>query len=107
MKNSDVIDVTDENFDTEVLQADKPVLIDFTATWCGPCKLLVPIVEKIARDRAGEIKVVKVDMDDAPHATARFGVRAAPTLMVFVAGEKRRVHVGLTSREKIDELLQV
>jgi thioredoxin 1 len=107
MADSSVLTGTDANFDAEVLQSDKPVLVDFTATWCGPCKLLAPIVEKLAKDRGDALKVVKVDMDDAPQISARYGVRAAPTLMVFRGGAKVKSHVGLLNREKIEKLLEV
>jgi thioredoxin 1 len=105
MADSTVFTANDLDFDQVVLQSPTPVLVDFTATWCGPCKMLNPIVEKLARDRAGSLKVVKVDMDDAQEISARYGVRAAPTLMVFVAGAKVKSHVGLLNREKIEKFL--
>lgn len=104
--SSPVLHAGDLDFDRVVLQAETPVLVDFTATWCGPCKMLNPIVEKLAHDRADTLRVVKVDMDDAQEVCARYGVRAAPTLMLFVGGARVKSHVGLLNREKIEKLLE-
>jgi thioredoxin 1 len=102
-----VLTFNDGNFDAEVLKANVPVLVDFTATWCGPCKALAPIVEKIAEDFAGKIKVGKIDIDDSPETTKKYGVRSVPTVLVFQAGEKKGQQVGLATREKIVQLLGV
>src|SRR3954463_871591 len=80
--------VSDANFDQEVLKSSEPVLVDFTATWCGPCKMLAPIVEKLADETAGKYRVGKLNIDDAPGVTQRYGVRGVPTVMVFKNGEK-------------------
>ena len=93
------------NFESEVLKSDVPVLVDFTATWCGPCKALAPIVEKIADEFPGKIKVGKLDIDDSPNVTAKFGVRSVPTVIVFKGGQKSGQHVGLTNRDKLIALL--
>ena len=98
--------VTDQTFDAEVLKSDVPVLLDFTATWCGPCKALSPIVDKIANGYAGRLKVAKLDIDDAPRITQRFGVRSVPTILVFKAGEKKGQHVGVTNKETLIKLLE-
>lgn len=103
--SSPVLHAGDLDFDRVVLQSTTPVLVDFTATWCGPCKMLNPIVEKLAHDRVDTLRVVKVDMDDAQEICVRYGVRAAPTLMVFVGGARVKTHVGLLSRDKIEKLL--
>jgi thioredoxin 1 len=100
------ITVNDDNFDAEVLKASSPVLVDFTATWCGPCKMLSPIVDKIADETVGKYKVAKVDIDDCPKITARFGIRGVPTVMVFKDGEKRGQHVGVTNKETLLKLLE-
>lgn len=94
MAGKNVIELTDDNFEAEVLKSNVPVLVDFTATWCGPCKALAPVVEKIADEFAGTYKVGKLDIDDAPEVTKKFGVRSVPTVMVFAAGEKKNQHVG-------------
>jgi thioredoxin 1 len=101
-----VIDVSDANFEAEVLKSDSPVLVDFTATWCGPCKQLAPVVEKIADENVGKYKVAKVDIDDCPSVTQKYGVRGVPTVMVFKGGEKKAQHVGVTNKETLLKLLE-
>lgn len=96
---------TDQNFDAEVLKSDTPVLIDFTAAWCGPCKLLAPIIEKLADELAGKVKVGKVDIDNSPNVTARYGIRGVPTVLVFSNGEVKGKQVGLTNRETLIKLI--
>ena len=105
MAGKNVIELTDANFDAEVLKSEVPVLVDFTATWCGPCKMLSPIVEKIADENVGKFKVGKLDIDDAPGVTQRYGVRGVPTVMVFKAGEKTGQHVGVTNKETLLKLV--
>jgi thioredoxin 1 len=95
----------DLNFDQEVLKSSEPVLVDFTATWCGPCKALSPIVDQVATELAGKVRVGKLDIDDAPMTASKFGVRGVPTLMVFKNGERAAQLVGLTTKAKILALL--
>ena len=95
----------DKNFQEEVLDSKEPVLVDFTATWCGPCKALAPIVEKLADEFQGKVKVGKLDIDDAPEVTRKYGVRSVPTVMVFRGGEKKGTQVGVATREKLVKLL--
>ena len=102
---ANVIEVDDASFEKEVLAAEVPVLVDFGARWCGPCKVLAPIIERVAGETAGHVKVVTVDMDAAPLASQRYGVRGVPTLLVFRRGEKTAQHLGATTREKILALL--
>jgi len=101
---SDVVHVDDSNFDAEVLQSETPVLVDFSATWCGPCQRQYPLVEKFAKDNAG-IKVCKVDIDDAPEVAAKLRIRGVPTLMLFDAGSAVGTKVGLTSLADINNLV--
>ena len=100
-----VVELNDANFEAEVTKSDQPVLVDFSATWCGPCKILTPIVEKLADESAGKFKVGKVDIDESPNITAKFGVRGVPTVIVFKKGEKTGQHVGVTNKETLLKLL--
>lgn len=95
----------DLNFDEEVLKSDVPVLVDFTATWCGPCKALAPIIDALADDLDGKIKVGKVDVDESPVTAGKYGVRGVPTVMVFKAGERSAQSVGLTTKQRLTELV--
>jgi len=103
---SDVLAVRDDSFDTEVLKASKPVLVDFSATWCGPCKKLEPIVHEVAAEFADRVKVVKVDVDHAPSTAARFGVLSVPTLLLFRDGQVKDQHVGVLSKQALADKLQ-
>jgi thioredoxin 1 len=107
MANSkNVVVVDDTSFEAEVLKADRPVLVDFGATWCSPCKALAPIVDTLADETAGKYKVVTVDIDDAPAVAQRYGIRGVPTLAVFRGGEKTASHVGVTSKANLLALLE-
>jgi len=105
MAGVNVHEFTDANFGTEVLQSDLPVLVDFTATWCGPCKALGPIVEQLADEMAGRFKVGTLDIDENPQVASKYGIRSVPTVLVFRAGEKTGQRNGLTNRAKLIELL--
>lgn len=104
---ANIQEFTHENFDTEVLQSDLPVLVDFTATWCGPCKALAPIVEKIADEFQGQVKVGKLDIDASRPVAERYRIRSVPTVMVFRGGQKTGEHIGLTTRDKLVKLLGI
>lgn len=97
--------VNDLNWDEEVTKSELPVLVDFTATWCGPCRVMSPIIDRLAIELESKIKVCKLDIDDAPVISTKQGIRAVPTVMVFVAGERKACHVGLTTRAKLLEML--
>ena len=99
-----VTTLTKENFDAEAVKADKPVLIDFWASWCGPCRMLSPVVDEVADERA-DIKVGKVNVDEEPELASKFGVMSIPTLVVLVGGQVRSQSVGVVPKEKILELL--
>jgi thioredoxin 1 len=92
-------------FDREVLAAPLPVLVEFGATWCGPCKALAPIVHKIAEGRVGRLEVGAIDIDDSPSVATRLGIRGVPTLVLFAGGREVARHVGLTSHAKLAELV--
>ncbi|MBQ1728897.1 MAG: thioredoxin [Oscillospiraceae bacterium] len=92
-------------FRSEVLESDKPVLVDFFATWCGPCRMVSPIVDEIAEERADTLKVVKVDVDEVPSVAAAYGVMSIPTLMVFRGGETVNTQVGAMPKARIEAML--
>jgi thioredoxin 1 len=100
-----VINLTDLNFEQEVMQSDKPVLIDFFATWCGPCTMVSPLVDEIAQQRS-DIKVCKVDVDDQGELASRFGVSSIPMLVVMKNGKVTAQNVGAVPKEKILELVE-
>jgi thioredoxin 1 len=103
---SEVLAVRDETFETEVLKAEKPVLVDFSATWCGPCKTLEPIVHEVAAEYGDRVKVVKVDVDHARATAARYGVLSVPTLLFFRDGQVKDQVVGVLSKQGIADRLQ-
>lgn len=87
MASDNVTNTTDDNFPSDVLESDTPVLVDFWATWCGPCKAIAPHVDAVADDLSGKAKVVKMDIDSNPQTPAKYGIRSIPTLLVFKGGE--------------------
>lgn len=97
--------VTGENFEREVLQSDLPVLVDFYADWCGPCRMMAPVVHQLAEDCAGRLKVVQVNVDEAPALAASYGVSSIPTLAYFRGGELRGSSVGAVSGEDLEQKL--
>jgi len=105
MPSSRVLPIDDANFQREVLEGDAPFLLDFTAVWCGPCKVLAPILEKIAGDHAATLRVGKLDIDDSPETAKRFGIRGAPTLVLFRGGKEVARQVGVASEKRLLDAL--
>ncbi len=103
--STNTITVNDENFDKEILQSDIPVLVDFWAAWCGPCKIVGPTIEALASDYNGRVKVAKLDVDSNPEAAARFKVRSIPTLIVFKDGKVQESAVGVRPKGQLAELI--
>jgi thioredoxin 1 len=95
------VKVTDDTFDKEVLQSSTPVLVDFWAEWCGPCKQIAPALEQIAEELAGKVVVAKVDIEASPTTPSRYGVRGIPTLMLFSGGQMTSMKVGAMPKQKI------
>jgi thioredoxin 1 len=103
---TNVLEVTEENFQDEVLSAQIPVLVDFSAVWCGPCKMLEPIVEQIAQDWAEQLKVVRLDVDNSPQLAVEYQVMGVPTLMLFVNGETKERLTGYQPKDRITDKLR-
>ncbi len=100
-----VPEVNDGNFDSEVLKASSPVLVDFWAPWCGPCRQIGPVIEQLAGENAGSAKVVKLNVDEAPNSAQSYGVSSIPTLMVFKGGEVVDTFVGVQSKARLQQAI--
>jgi|SRR6266851_1593316 len=100
------IEVNETNFEAEVLKSNQPVLVDFWAPWCGPCKMIGPVLEEIATEQAGRAKIVKVNLDESPGLAQKYGVQAIPTLLYFAGGEVKEMSVGAASKRAIAAKLE-
>jgi thioredoxin 1 len=98
---ADTVHVNEANFQNEVIESDKPVLVDFTATWCSPCKMLDPIVKQLAQDWDGKVKVVKLDVDENPNLAMQYQVMGVPTLMLFVQGQLSQRVSGYQPKDRL------
>lgn len=103
---ANVLQFTDDNFEAEVINSDVPVLVDFTATWCGPCKALAPVIDNLAAEAGSSFKVGKLDIDAARTIAQKYRVMSVPTVLVFKGGEVKAQHVGLTNKDKLLQLVQ-
>ncbi|MGB1159460.1 MAG: thioredoxin TrxA [Porticoccaceae bacterium] len=103
--SENIVHVTDSSFETDVLQSEIPTLVDFWAEWCGPCKMIAPILDEIADEFSGKIKICKVDVDSNPESAAKFNVRGIPTLLVFKNGAVEATKVGALSKGQLTEFV--
>jgi thioredoxin 1 len=106
MVSTAIFEVTDANFDQEVLKSDKPVMVDFWAAWCGPCRALAPIVDELAQGYNGKLKVVKMDVDKNAATPTRYNVRGIPTLLIFKQGKLQEQIVGYVPKDTIEKAVQ-
>ena len=99
------IEINEANFATEVLESSQSVLVDFWAEWCGPCKMLAPVLDEIATEKSGRVKIVKVNVDENPALAARYGIQSIPTLLYFAGGQLRHQTVGVAAKKRIVDTL--
>ena len=100
-----VIELSEQNWEQEVLQADKPVLVDFWAPWCGPCRIIAPIIEELAEEFGAQIKVGKLNTDENPNIAMRYGIRAIPTVILFKNGEVVDTRIGVQPKEALKQMV--
>ena len=106
MAAAGVVEVNDTNFESEVLNSDAPVLVDFWAPWCGPCKMIAPVIDELATENAERFRVAKMNIDESPTIPAKFGISAIPTLLVFNKGEVVQRFTGVTAKQELQKALE-
>lgn len=106
MSEENLLHVTDEDFEAEILKSEKPVLVDFWAAWCGPCKAIAPTIEALAEEYAGQIRVAKLDVDNNPKSAMKFGIRAIPTMIMFKDGEVSDQITGAVGKAQLEEAIK-
>ena len=100
-----IVHVTDDSFESDVLKSNEPVLVDYWADWCGPCKMIAPVLDEIAEEYVGKVKIAKLNIDENPNTPPRYGIRGIPTLMLFKNGEVEATKVGALSKSQLQAFL--
>ena len=105
MANQHVVTLSTDNFEQEVVKSPQPVLVDFWAEWCGPCKMIAPVLDEIAEEKVGKLKIGKINVDDNQELASRFSIRAIPTLLLFQGGQVKETIVGMTGKKELEKKL--
>jgi len=105
MASQNIVTLSTGNFEQEVAKSQTPVLVDFWAEWCGPCKMIAPVLDELADEKAGQVKIGKVNVDDNQELATRFGIRAIPTLLLFKGGQVKETIVGMTGKKDLEKKL--
>ncbi|MFW1678066.1 thioredoxin TrxA [Pontibacter sp. JAM-7] len=104
--SENIVNVTDDSFEDEVIKAEGPVLVDYWAEWCGPCKMIAPVLEEVAKEYAGQLKICKLNIDENSETPPKFGIRGIPTLMLFKGGNVEATKVGALSKSQLSAFVE-